>query len=162
MVGGWEKHGLVVPLIYALTDGFQCVPWRGIKPSTPVYWDDALINWAAFLTCASLFLWLPLRNTSLNNPGGLSTLTRYCNTLSPQFRSESKHIQCNTERENVIGLQLRKMVTRWGKKLNTGLFDERIAHSGLSCIYPRDVRMKECAGACSHPGDRSRCCLKES
>lgn len=45
--GEREKHWFVVPLINAFIDCLY-VPWRGIKPSSLVYWDDALtirITW---------------------------------------------------------------------------------------------------------------------
>ena len=36
-----EEHGLVVPLIDALTGCFLHVPWPGIGPATLAYWDKA-------------------------------------------------------------------------------------------------------------------------
>ena len=44
--GEIEKHWLMVPLIYAFIGWFFHVPWLGIEPSTLVYRDDALTNWA--------------------------------------------------------------------------------------------------------------------
>ena len=44
--GEREKHQFVVPLIHAFTGGFLYVPCPGIKPTTLVYGDDALTNWA--------------------------------------------------------------------------------------------------------------------
>ena len=39
-----EKDQFVVPLIYALIGCFFYVPWLVIKPTTLMYWDDALTN----------------------------------------------------------------------------------------------------------------------
>ena len=48
--GEWEtereKYWFVVPLIYALIGCYLCVPWSDIEPTTLVYWDGALTNWA--------------------------------------------------------------------------------------------------------------------
>ena len=44
--GGRETHWFIVPLIDAFIGCFFYVPWLGIEPTTLVYRDDALTNWA--------------------------------------------------------------------------------------------------------------------
>ena len=43
-----EKHQFVILLIYAFIGWCLHVPWLGIEPTTLVYWEDALTNWATW------------------------------------------------------------------------------------------------------------------
>ena len=41
-----EEYWLLVPLLYAFIGWHLYMPWPGIEPSTLVYWDNSLTNWA--------------------------------------------------------------------------------------------------------------------
>ena len=43
---GKRKHRFGVPFIHAFIGWFFNVPWLGLEPTTSVYWDDTLTNWA--------------------------------------------------------------------------------------------------------------------
>ena len=44
----FERDQFVVPPIHALTGWFFYVPWPGIEPTTLVYRDNGLTNWATW------------------------------------------------------------------------------------------------------------------